>query len=497
MLKKRINFKKISFEKIFVFVILFLAFLVRVYRINDLLGFYYDQGRDALVVWDLIHNGKFFLIGPTTGIAGVFRGPYYYYLITPFYLLGKGNPIYPSVFLSFLTTGAIYLLYLMVKKTQGVISALISLFLASFSYYLVISARWLSNPTPMFLLSILLVYGMFKVLEKKKFGWEIIALVAGLSLFNFGSSGELFYLPSILIFLIWQWKKRPDFKTFLVSIFLFFLTFAPLIFFDLRHEGILRNNILTSFVSEKSFTLPTKSLLKTRTRFYYEVFSKILFHTRGKLEIVLMFLLASLLLIYSKIFLKDKYIKTILLVLFSPLIGLFFYQGNNAVLYEYYLTGYYLIFIFLVSVVLGRVWKNILGKIFVIFFLIVFLTNNLKVIKFKLSDQVNGAGSIALKNELQVVNWVFNDAENEDFSIDVYVPPVISYSYDYLFKWQSWKKSLSNLKEERVDLLYTIYENDSEHPERLTAWMERQKGIARIIEEKSFGGITIQKRIRI
>jgi len=94
MLKKiQKAFKKFSLENIFLIAIILFAFLLRVYRINDLLGFYYDQGRDALVVWDLIHNGKFFLIGPTTGIAGIFRGPYYYYLITPFYLLGRGNPI--------------------------------------------------------------------------------------------------------------------------------------------------------------------------------------------------------------------------------------------------------------------------------------------------------------------------------------------------------------------------------------------------------------------
>ena len=44
-------------------IILLLAFLIRVWRIDELLGFYYDQGRDAKIIWDLWHNGRFFLIG--------------------------------------------------------------------------------------------------------------------------------------------------------------------------------------------------------------------------------------------------------------------------------------------------------------------------------------------------------------------------------------------------------------------------------------------------
>src|SRR4030043_814216 len=89
------------------------ALFVRVYRINDLLGFYYDQGRDALVIWRLWHEGKFFLIGPITGLAGIFLGPFYYYLLAPLYLIGGGNPVYPAVFLAFLSTLAIFVIYLL------------------------------------------------------------------------------------------------------------------------------------------------------------------------------------------------------------------------------------------------------------------------------------------------------------------------------------------------------------------------------------------------
>ena len=42
---------------------------IRTYRTDQILGFYYDQGRDAMEIWELWHEGDVFLIGPTTGIA--------------------------------------------------------------------------------------------------------------------------------------------------------------------------------------------------------------------------------------------------------------------------------------------------------------------------------------------------------------------------------------------------------------------------------------------
>src|SRR3989344_3787237 len=100
---------------LFVLLVLLVALFVRVYRVDQILAFHYDQGRDALVIWDLINKGKLFLIGPVTGIAGIFRGPFYYYLMAPFYFLGKGSPIWPSVFLAITSVFGLGLMYYLAK----------------------------------------------------------------------------------------------------------------------------------------------------------------------------------------------------------------------------------------------------------------------------------------------------------------------------------------------------------------------------------------------
>jgi len=474
-------------------IILGVGLFLRVYRIGNTLGFYYDQGRDALTIWNLWHHGDFFLIGPTTGIAGIFRGPYYYYLIAPFYLLGKGNPVWPSVFLSLTAVLACFLAYVLGAKIHSRIAGLIAALISSFSFNLVMASRWLSNPTPMLILSMLLVLFMLLVTEGKKWAWGGIALVAGLSLFHFGSAGEVFYFIAILIFVFWQKRNLPNKKNLLISAGLFLLTVLPLVVFDLKNNFLITSNIKKFFFEERSFRPVTWRVVQDKINLYADVFGKLIFHGRWEKEKI--FLGASVLLIIYHLprLIKNRGVKILLLLLTSVGIGLIFFQGNQGNFYDYYLTGYYLIFILLFAIGLGEIAKSKLGKVFVIYFLYLFLLSNYWPLRFKLTDRVDGPGSIALKSELAAVNWVFADSGDDKFNVDVYVPPVIPYAYDYLFLWKNNGRKV----EERKELLYTLYENDDANPKRLEAWLARQKGIGKIEKEYRFGGIVVQRRLRI
>lgn len=496
MFKRIKNF--FSTENILVSVGLIAAFVIRVFRIDQTLGFYYDQGRDASVIWDLIYKGKLFLIGPTTGLPGVFRGPYYYYLIAPFYWLGNGNPIWPYVFLTFTTVLAIALIYYLGKKIQDRTTGVIAAVIAAFSFNIFLASRWLSNPTPMLLLSLILVWGMIKVTEGKRWTWSIIATVAGLSLFSFGSSGEFFYLPALAIFLVWQWKNRPNLKNLVLSIFLFILTFAPLVLFDLRHQNILLNNLFGTFgVGSGSFGVPTLDFIKSRTAAYFGIFTNKIFQSSSNLNsIALVITGISFLAFLPKLF-KNSKTKIILLLLGSAVLGLYFYRGNYGILYDYYMTGYYLIFILLFAIVLGQIWKYRIGKIFIAVFFILFFMNNIPHIRGRMNDECNVSESICLLNQKQAIDWIYEDAGNRDFNVDVYVPPVIPYAYNYLFTWLGTTKYEKMPQDNQIPLLYTLYEVDPPHPERLQAWIDRQKGIGNIIKEEKFGGIVVQERQRI
>lgn len=493
LLKREILTHK--FVYIFLSVILIGALFVRVYRIDQILQFYFDQGRDGLAIWDLIYNHNVSLIGPTTGIAGIFRGPFYYWLITPAYFLGGGNPIFPSVFLSILGVFAILLIYYLGAKIQNRTTGLIAAIIASFSFYLMLAGRWLSNPTPMLLLSLLLVWMMLLAHEGKKWAWIAIALLAGTSLFHFGSSGEFFYFPAIVIFFVWQFfrKNSPNIKIILISIGIFLLTASPLIIFDLRHDNILSNNIYQFLFTKESFKSSFTEVLAKRLDLYKGVFLHKIFLTINSTETALLLFAAVSFIALLPKFVKNTGVMILVLMLATVTVGMLFFQGNEGNVYEYYFTGYFLIFVLLLSVVLGKLWQFLPGKIFVFVFMYVFLTQNLEVVRNYIIAGVDGPTTIAFGNQNQAIDWIYQDAGDQKFNVDVYVPPVIPHAYDYLLKW----RQNDNNSPEMVPLLYTLYEVDPPHPERLQAWMDRQKGIGNVEEEATFGGITVQRRTRI
>lgn len=175
-----------------------------------------------------------------------------------------------------------------------------------------------------------------------------------------------------------------------------------------------------------------------------------------------------------------------------PFVGFTLYSGNNGNLYGYYLTGYFLIIILAFSYLASYIWKFKIGKILVILFLLLFLKNNLTKTINKLNVDVLESKEIVLQNQLIAINWIREDAGLDKYNIDIYVPPVIPHSYNYLLLWNNIVQ-----EEKETTILYTLYEDDPPHPERLNAWLERQKKIGKILYEERFGGIVVQRRERI
>ncbi|MCJ7805586.1 glycosyltransferase family 39 protein [Patescibacteria group bacterium] len=501
MLEKLVKkFRRNLLFNSFLGAIVVLALFVRIYRIDQLLGFYYDQGRDAVVIWEFWKHGKFFLIGPTTGIEGVFRGPWYYWLITPFYILGKGNPVWPSVFLSITTVIAIFLSYKIAEQVAGKWAGILAAIIGGFSLNLVYASRWLSNPTPMLLISMIFVYSLFWILDGKKWAWILTAFMAGMAM-QFGSAAEVFYFLAIAVFAVYLFfadrKKLPDLKTIVISIVVLAATFAPQVIFDFRHQGILRGNVSKFLLQEGSFKLSFWEIAKIRFPFYYDVLFSKLFHSLLKVREVFAVIFAALFLYKIKSILNNKKLLLLLIVLLSPIVGMLFFQGNYGNVYDYYFTGYYLIFVIFFASVLGLFSKSIWGKLIIIVFVFFFLKDNLPVVRNYIVSGVDRPTTIALGNEKQAIDWIYKDSSGKDFNIDVYVPPVIPYAYDYLFKWYGGSIHGREPINKLIPLLYTIYEVDPPHPERLEAWLTRQKTIGKVLEEQRFGGVVVQRRERL
>lgn len=479
---------------------LILAFYLRVYRVNELLQFYYDQGRDALVIWRLWHEGKPFLIGPVTGLAGIFLGPFYYYLLAPFYLIGGGDPVYPAVFLAFLSTLAILVAYILGARMHSRITGLIAATIGAFSYYIFTTSRWLSNPNPILLSSMIFLWSLWEIVNNgKKYLWIVATLMMGISL-QFESASAFFYLPLFLVFTIWQRRNIPERKYIAVSFLVLLLTILPQMIFNFRHENILFNNFKNLFLAERAFKPFTKFILEVRSEYFWSVFSTKLF-PGGYINRILFVTIAGAVIISSFNKFKTKVLPLFVIFLVTPMVGYILFQGNFGNIYDYYMSGYYLPFILLFSLGMGELWQKKLGVIIVGLFFYLFLRENLQLVRNYLTATVL-TRPIAIDEQVKTVDWVFDDAKGRgEFNVDVYVPPVIPYAYDYLFLWRATKRCGESLcgmvKDRQIPLLYTLYEPDNPNPDRLQVWFDRQKGIGVVEEEARFGQITIQRRKRL
>lgn len=481
--------KRIYFSLIF---LLLLSLFLRLYKLHELLGFWYDQGRDALVVWRLFNEGKFFLIGPVTGIEGIFLGPFYYYLLAPFYWLGQGSPVFVIAVLNWMAVGSLLLLYWLGKEFFNRQTGLLAISLYGLSFSVVTFSRWLANPQPLPFFSLLTVFCLLKIYRGWEKYWPLVGLLVGLAL-QLEAAGAIFFLPAIFGFILWRRKALKSWRLILFGLLTFLLTLLPQVIFNFRHQDILLTAFKKFLVSERAFRLSLWEVFQKRVLIYYDVFFGKLFPGWGRGVFFSATLFGGLLFVFRKrVFAGEKNI--LWLWLLMPLAGFLFYQGNFGYVWDYYFAGVTPVFILLFASLLGFLGKEgKLGKMIVLIFLICFLWINGQ----KIAVYYKTGIGVTLRSQLWAIDWIYKDARSQDFNFDVYVPPVIPYAYDYLFKWYGKSKHDRKPLEKQVGLLYTLYEQDSQHPNLLQAWLERQEGIGRIIREDSYGDITVQRRERL
>lgn len=111
MIKKTVQNKNLKI----ILVILILGLFARVYKLTDLFGFGHEQDLQAWIVKDILIDKHPRLIGQETSVPGLFIGPFYYYMLVPFFALFKLNPLSSYILItaiSLLRYGYRYLLWL-------------------------------------------------------------------------------------------------------------------------------------------------------------------------------------------------------------------------------------------------------------------------------------------------------------------------------------------------------------------------------------------------
>lgn len=339
--------------------ILILASFLRLYRIGEYMEFLGDQGRDMVIIRDLLKNGNFFFIGPQTSIGNMYLGPYFYYLIAPFLWLFAYNPIGPSIFVALLNVLTVYLVYRVARVWFNRKAGLLSALLFAVSPVVVTYSGFSWNPNVLPLFSLLFIYLLERTVSQSK---PILLLPSTLSFIMALNSHYLALLllfPAAYILIPHLFKvkdKKPLLGYILLSFLLFLASLLPLILFDLKHNWQNTQAFITFFLQRQTTVSikPYKAIPQI-----FPLFQQLVTRFPGaKLDLIgqILSLLLPLGIIFSFTRLKNKSRLYLLLVwLLSALIGLGLYKQH---IYDHYFgfvsPGLFIIFGVILAILLEK-----------------------------------------------------------------------------------------------------------------------------------------------
>ncbi|HSW87822.1 MAG TPA: hypothetical protein VLG12_01545 [Candidatus Saccharimonadales bacterium] len=483
-------------DYLLLFVIILISAIVRFSPLIQYdIPFLFDHGRDMLAVKQIAVNHKFTLIGPFTGLQGVFQSPLHFYLLTiPFFLSG-GNPSSGTWMMATLALIGIFLCYIFGRKIAGSTFALIlSLFFAFSPTSLAFSAHFW-NPHWIPFLMIFLYFFLYKSIFVSSKFWPLTGLIIGLiAQFEVAFGIPLFVFVCLIAFLF----SIRSLKTisFWLMIPVFLATFLPQMLFDIRHQFLMTKTIL-GFLHGVNTSVG--GIIPFPTRFFYrlnEIQLATIYTVSDNRIVDYVLSIPIIIFLFSAPFLKMRRELRIFAVFASvPILfflGFLFYAHEAWSWYWIGLqTSYYFLLAYVLSIFFQRRRKDIIfaSGMIALFTIATILP---EIIKINATSQGDTG---TLKNELRVIDFIYRDANHNLFGEFVYTPPIYDYAYQYLFWWKGKQYGYEPTKDKN-NIFYLIIEPDKERPYAIKGWKETVIKSGKILWDKTFpGGITVEKRI--
>lgn len=114
-------------------------------------------------------------------------------------------------------------------------------------------------------------------------------------------------------------------------------------------------------------------------------------------------------------------------------------------------------------------------------------------------QEINGSlwkgGPAVYRNQINVIDYIYQQAGEEKFKYVVYTPTIHDYTYRYLFEWYGHKTYGKLPDEKDSELLFIVIEPDYEKPARLRGWLEIRRPDGKKIKQVSLDGdIVVQTK---
>lgn len=400
-------------NKLIIFIVA-LGLFLRLYHLPSSITFAWDQERDAFTVKQLLVDKKPILIGPrVVNDQGFMLGPYFFYLLVPFYLVTNLHPYATILFVAFYSLVFLLASFFILKKLFSQKIALIFTFIWSV-LPLAISVDTISwNPLLVPFLFIFLFY-LLKTLDFSKIkNWLILGFYLGFSL-NIHIQLVIFLFITFVFFLFNYQKYFLKNLFFLILGFL--SSFLPLLIFDLRHQFLNLHLFLNFFQNSASVKNPF-AFIPVWTNYINAIFS---------IKYTLFSILFWVFLSFTLFFLsKSNKINRVLFFtwIFFPIIFIVYSKRPS----EYY-------FNFCLPIIV-LAFSQLIAKLKINFNLILLVGIFLSFFSIFLKLQKKTIQSFSLANKIQVVKYISQKVNHQKFNLSYDVPFGQNSGYSYLLDY--------------------------------------------------------------
>lgn len=425
--------------------IFFLAVALRLYSLQgNSVMFWYDQARDFVVVQKMIDERDIKIQGPSASGTNdtLYHGVFYYYLILPALVIGKGSPLVVTQFLAVfgsLGVVVIYVLALTIFKSRSV--ATVSALLLAVSFLHVHQSTWLSNPQILGVFVGLYYLFVWKTLYEKPRPTNFVLLGLSLGLCVQGGIFELYLLGVLIgayVLRVFQQKRLVVIspKLLLLSLGSFLLTVSTMILTQLL---LVYRNVLTPQSLESIGRSTANSI--TVVFDILELYLQSLHMAISPNAVLAVLVLLLIPLIVGIKQTNSNQREWLLLLLTAPL-WLLLVQYRNA---THLFIGFEVIFYLLFSVGLVMICRQVYrGKAVASVLLGVFVITNIVALSTWQTSRNHLYGlqkGALLSEQLALIDATYELADGQDFTISASTNPYgIAVTWSYVYNWYGKNK---------------------------------------------------------
>ena len=477
-------------EIFLVAIILTVAGLLRLPPIaQGFFAFTYDQGRDLLAAKEIVADKNFTLIGPTTGLMGIFYGPWWYYFLALLFLISK-NPITITLIfglIGIVTVGAIYFLTKRITKNSLVSASLATTVAMSQAFNTTSSQIW--NPSLVHPLMTVYIFSLYQIFQKATLIWFfVLGLSSGFIFDTEAAFGIMLITSTVAAPFIF--KKQFMNKKSLMFFLGIIIVLAPRIIFEIRHDFLMTKTLInwSSEINQNNMNLIQRFI--SRLDQFFLIFAQTFSQSNKLLAIPLLVLITVSAVTVRKKIGKDKFFKFLILTLFIIYAGFSFYPES---VWDYYLIGLPVIFIIIFAILVKHlIMKNKILTYAILLIATVVGFNQRLLSPFSITWQGDGA---IYKNQKAVIEDIKEDLKG-DYSLHVYTPARFDYPFDYLV-WLYHQTGRIDLPKDNQRRLFLIIRDDNSHLYLPTGWYgDKLKDNTRLLDRRRYqGDIIVEKHL--